>query len=88
MGLAPSLPEAPAVRGARPAPTSAYSATAPSLGRRAQDPARLDAACERAQQQFGRSRRAGGAGPGAGHCGKGVGEGRTAAGGEGRVGTA
>lgn len=79
MGLAPSLPDIPAVRGARPAPTSASSANAPSLGHRARDPARQDADSERAQQQFCRSRRAGGAGPGAGHCGKGVGEGQTAA---------
>lgn len=86
MGLASSLPDAPAVRGARPAPTSASSATAPSSGRRAPDPAGPDAACERAQQQFCRSRRAGGAGPGAGHCGKGVGEGRRVASREGRVG--
>lgn len=88
--LAPSLPDVPAVCGVRPAPTSASSATAPSLGRRARDPAGPDAACERAQQQFCRSRRAGGErrGLARGIVGKawGRGEGQEAAGGVGRVG--
>lgn len=70
---APSLPEAPALRGARPAPTSASSATAPSSGRRARDRVGPDAGRERAQHSLHSSGRAGGAGPGAGHCGKGVG---------------
>lgn len=74
-----------------PAPTSASSATAPSLGRRAQDRVGPDAGYERAQQQqhHRRSGRAGGAGPGARHCGKGVGwggVGGTADGGVGRTG--
>lgn len=79
-----------------PAPTSASSATAPSLGRRARDRVGPDAGYERAQQQqqHRRSGRAGGAGRGgaglgARHCGKGVGQGRvvrgTAAGGVGRT---
>lgn len=67
--------------------TSASSATAPSLGRRAANPAGPDAGWERAQQQHHRSGRAGRAGPGARHCGKGVGGvGRAAAGGAGRAG--
>ncbi|XP_037060807.1 translation initiation factor IF-2-like [Peromyscus leucopus] len=56
--------------------SSASSATAPSLGRRTRDPAGPDAGgCERAPQQHRRSGRAGGAGPGARHCGNGVGGG-------------
>lgn len=72
----PSLPpRSPCGAWSRPAPTSsASSATAPSLGRRTREPAGPDAGgCERAPQQHRRSGRAGGAGPGARHCGNGVG---------------
>lgn len=96
MRTAPALPPSRSPCGAwsRPAPTSsASSATAPSLGRRTREPAGPDAGgCERARQQHRRSGRAGGAGPGARHCGNGVGEGgergvgRTAAGRVGRAG--
>lgn len=86
MRSAPSLPDAPATCGDPRAPTSASSATAPSSGRRARDRGGPDAGCERAQLKLRRKGRAGGAGPGAGHCGKE--EGQTAAGGVGTGGTA
>lgn len=50
--------------------TSASSATVPSLGRLAPEPAGPDAYCERAQLQFCRSRRAGGRGLTRGIVGK------------------